>query len=310
MLDKIPVSQVAASSNLSKQYISQVKNGQRPPSQKLLDFLAQYHRPKNQDRNYFSLFMRSRLAADLSPNTIRFYESILTRFFQEVEVDNATQSTIEKFLLQFKNPGNRARYFQVIKTFFIWRERLFDLSNPVRHMKAPKIGRLILTSLSEDQVRTLMQSTECLRDKAIIALFVESGLRLAELTGIKPEDINWTDYNIKVLGKGRKEALAPFGALSEDYLKQWLSQHNPNGNIWGLNAWGITSMLRRLEAKTGITCNPHTFRRTFAVLLRKAGIDTMTIKELGRWESLEMVQRYTRSFSFQDSMKFYRSPLS
>jgi site-specific recombinase XerD len=69
-------------------------------------------------------------------------------------------------------------------------------------------------------------------------------------------------------------------------------------------------MLRRLEAKSGITCNPHTFRRTFAVLLRKAGVDTMTIKELGRRESLEMVQRYTRSFSFQDSMKFYKSPLS
>ena len=69
-------------------------------------------------------------------------------------------------------------------------------------------------------------------------------------------------------------------------------------------------MLRRLEAKTGITCNAHVFRRTFAVLLRKAGIDTMTIKELGRWESLEMVQRYTRSFAFEDSMKFYKSPLS
>ncbi len=39
-------------------------------------------------------------------------------------------------------------------------------------------------------------------------------------------------------------------------------------------------MLRRLEIETGLICNPHTFRRTFAVLLRKAGIDTMTIKEL------------------------------
>lgn len=69
-------------------------------------------------------------------------------------------------------------------------------------------------------------------------------------------------------------------------------------------------MLRRLEAKTGITCNPLTFRRTFAVLPRKAGIDTMTIKELGRRESMEMGQRYTRAFSFQGSIEFYRSPLS
>ena len=69
-------------------------------------------------------------------------------------------------------------------------------------------------------------------------------------------------------------------------------------------------MLRRLEEETGIMCNPHVFRRTFACLMRKAGVDTMTIKELGRWESLEMVERYTRSFDFNDSLKFYRGPLS
>ena len=115
----------------------------------------------------------------------------------------------------------------------------------------------------------------------------------------------------KVLGKGRKESYAPFGELSEQYLKDWLTHYSPDGgNIWGLNSWGIVSMLRRLEEKTGLPCNPHTFRRTFACLLRKAGVDTMTIKDLGRWESLEMVQRYTRSVSFHNSLKFYKAPLS
>ena len=69
-------------------------------------------------------------------------------------------------------------------------------------------------------------------------------------------------------------------------------------------------MLRRLEAATGLPCNPHTFRRTFACLLRKAGVDTMTIKDPGRWESIEMVQRYTRSVSFHDSLKLCKAPLS
>ena len=119
-----------------------------------------------------------------------------------------------------------------------------------------------------------------------------------------------TGRTIRVMGKGRKEALAPFGELSEGYLKAWLAQYQPNGNIWGLNKWGITSMLRRLEADCGLPCNPHTFRRTFACLLRKAGVDTMTIKDLGRWESLEMVQRYTRSVTFNDALKFYKAPLS
>jgi integrase len=56
----------------------------------------------------------------------------------------------------------------------------------------------------------------------------------------------------------------------------------PNGNIWGLNQSGIASTLKRLEADTGLPCNPHTFRQTFACLLRKSRVDTMTIKDLGR----------------------------
>ncbi|MFC2002892.1 tyrosine-type recombinase/integrase [Chloroflexota bacterium] len=113
----------------------------------------------------------------------------------------------------------------------------------------------------------------------------------------------------KLVGKGRKEAYAPFGTLSEGYLREWLTQYKPNGKIWDINTWGINIMLRRLKAKTGLPCNPHTFRRTFACLLRKQGVDCLTIKDLGRWESLEMVQRYTRSISFQDCLKFYKGVL-
>ncbi|MCP4610676.1 MAG: site-specific integrase [Planctomycetes bacterium] len=54
-------------------------------------------------------------------------------------------------------------------------------------------------------------------------------------------------------------------------------------------------MLRRLEGRTCLPCNSHNFRRTFACLLRKTGVDTMTIKDFGRWESLDIVQHYTRS---------------
>lgn len=132
----------------------------------------------------------------------------------------------------------------------------------------------------------LIGRANLIRNKAIITLFTESGLRLTELENVKLEDIDWQSRIIKVLGKWEKEAYAPFGGLSEKYLTEWLAQYRTDGNIWGMNKWGITSMLRRLEKETGLPCNPHTFRRTFACLLRKAGVDTMTIKDLGRWESL------------------------
>ena len=244
---------------------------------------------------------------EVSPGTEQFYRIKLSRFLAEVNADAAQRQDIELFLLQFSNPGNRHAYYRAIKTFYNWREETFGLPSPMKYVRAPRLGKLILPSLNQEQVTLLLNNVGNVRDKTIIALFTESGLRLSELTNIKLQDINWKSRAIRVMGKGRKEAFAPFGKLTEKYLKEWLALYEPNGNVWGLNRWGIISMLRRLEASTGLSCNPHTFRRTFACLLRKAGLDVMTIKDLGRWESLEMVQRYTRSVTFQDSLKLYQS---
>ena len=129
----------------------------------------------------------------------------------------------------------------------------------MKKVKAPRLGKLILPSLNREQVSELLDKVDNVRDKAIIALFTESGLRLSELASIKPQDIDWEIGTVKIIEKGRKEALAPFGRKTELYLGAWLSEYQPNGNIWGLNKWGIISMLRRLESCTGLPCNPHTF---------------------------------------------------
>ena len=310
LLATLTVTELAELSGFSKSYISQVKHGKSPASPKLLNAIEQYIiETRKPNKDLYQLFMQSRLAKGISPTTVRFYEVKLGRFFIEVDADKATQHHIEKFLLQFANLGNRHDYHQAIKTFYIWREHSFGLQNPMKNMPAPKVGKLILPSLTTDQVKTLLDKAEGERDKAIISLFTESGLRLSELTNIKLQDIDWDNHTVKVLGKGNKEGYAPFGTLSEQYLKGWLSQYQPNGNIWGLSKWGISIMLRRLEQRVGFPCNPHTFRRTFACLLRKAGVDSMVIKDLGRWESIGMVQRYTRSVTFNDSLKFYKAPL-
>jgi len=260
--------------------------------------------------DYRHLFLQSRQAMEVSPGTLSFYRVKLGRFLSELDADTAQRQDIEAFLLQFKNPGNRHAYYRAVKTFYNWRAETFGLPSPVKHIKAPRLSKLILPSLTRDEVLKLLEATKCVRDKAIISMFTESGLRLSELASIQSDNINWTNRTIRVIGKGRKEAVAPFGPLTESYLRAWLGEYQADGNnIWDLNTWGISSMLRRLKQVTGLPCNPHTFRRTFACLLRKAGVDTMTIKELGRWESLEMVQRYTRSVTFDDSLKFYKAPL-
>jgi integrase len=266
--------------------------------------------PAETGTDYLGLFLQSRRAIEVTPGSLTYYKVKLRRFMTDVDVDAARERDIECFLVQFSNPGNRHAYYRAIKTFYNWRERVFGFPSPMKKMSAPRLAKLILPSLDREQVLILIEHAQNIRDKAIISLFTESGLRLSELENISPEEIDWNRHVVRVIGKGRKEGFAPFGERTGKYLKEWLSQCKPAGNIWGINRWGIVSMLRRLEKETGIKCNSHTFRRSFACLLRKAGVDVLTIKDLGRWESLEMVQRYTRSVNFDDSMKFYKAPLS
>jgi len=177
-------------------------------------------------------------------------------------------------------------------------------------VEAPKLEKKILPSLTLEQLESLIDQAECTRDKAIISLFADSGLRLMELSIINPANIDWDKKLIKVKCKGGKEALAPFGTRTEKLLKEWLSRYTAKGRLWDISYWGINIMLCRLKKRTGLPCNPHTFRRTFASILAKRGIDSLHIMRLGRWESIQMVERYTRSVRFDDGLKFYKAPLS
>ena len=322
LLKKLSVSQISELSNLSKSYISQVKHGKRPPSEKLLQALSDFYGTTRQGKreamlcSAIDLFLQSRRDG-LSPCTIYgFYRQYLLIAIPVLGL-TPTPSAISAFIGSLPcSPGGKHAYFRAMRAFYNWLyspKSGFDLKhreNPMTWVEAPKVPKVILPSLSKEQVELLIEKTHDTRGKAIIALLTESGLRLSELAYIEMCDIDWQNRIIKTVGKCNKEGYAPFGPMSEEYLRAWLAEFRPNGdNIWGLNKWAIVSMLKRLREETGMPCNPHTFRRTFACLLRKAGVDTMTIKDLGRWECLEMVQRYTRSVSFNDSLKFYKPPL-
>jgi integrase/recombinase XerC len=230
---------------------------------------------------------------------------------------NVTGQDIAHFLdsLQCSGGGKHA-YYRALRAFYNWLYspksgyRLNPQENPVLAVDTPKVEKRILPSLTPQELDYLIDEVESVRDKAIISLFADSGLRLSELANINPHNIDWDNRLIKVVCKGNKEGLAPFGVRTESLLKEWLYQYQGDGRLWDLNMWGIEDMLKRLKAETGLPCNAHTFRRTFASILAKRGVDSLHIMRLGRWESIAMVERYTRSVRFEDSLKFYKAPLS
>jgi integrase/recombinase XerD len=248
----------------------------------------------------------------LSSRTIEFYECCLKPFVLDYEL---TTDGINQFLRDRKCGNGKHGYYRAIRAFCNWLYRNgYVKSNPIEKVDPPKQSRRILPYLNEDQVAYILEQADSGRDKAIISLFVESGIRLNELVNIKMKDIDWKDCTVMVIGKGKKQRKAPFGKRTEELMQSYLKVNrvkkvskNIYINIWGMNRRGIMIMLYRLHKQTGVPCNPHTFRRTFASNLHRHGLDVEHIMRLGGWESLDMVLRYTRGVKFEESLKLYRN---
>ena len=262
-----------------------------------------------------SNFLKSRREG-LSLNTIDFYEGYLRRASGVISL-RVTNQDIARFLKSLScTDGGKHAYYRTLRAFYNWLYStksgygLKASDNPILGVDAPKEGGKILPSLALEQVEYIIDRAGCARDRAIVSLFNDSGLRLKELTDIVPKNIDWDRRLIKVKVKGGKEGYALFGARTETLLKEWLKEYTANGRLWNIGDEGISDMLERLSVKTGITFTAHTFRRTFASILAKRGVDSLHIKRLGRWESMAMVEHYTRSVKFEDSMRFYTAIVS
>ena len=161
----------------------------------------------------------------VSPRTLRYYRERLSKFFNAVDYIQATRQDAQKYLNSIppnqNGFGTRHASYRAIKAFYRWLNSEYGITNITEKIPAPILTKPILPTLEKEQVFYLIEKARSTRDKAIIALFTESGLRLSELVNIKPNYINWKNRTIRVMCKGRKEGLAAFGEFTERYLKNW-----------------------------------------------------------------------------------------
>ena len=234
------------------------------------------------------------------------------RFVTEkgISLPNVKRDDIRQFISSVNGVWNKHSHFRAIRAFYNWLERegYIPLS-PCHRMQPPKLPKKVMPRPAIAEIMRLLEALGSPRDKAIICLFVDTGFRLSELAGIKPQDIDWETQTVKVWGKGAKQRKGRFGDVTARYLRQHLASYSPNGNVWGLTADGIAAMLKRLHRKTGIVCNPHSFRRTWVIETIKNGTNLLDAQILGGWESLEMVKRYAREVTSEDAISRYKPVL-
>jgi len=243
-------------------------------------------------------FLASR-AQGISQRTLEFYRDILYRF---IGID-LTSKGINSWLTSLNLGNARLNYYNATKVFCNWLHKSGKINdNPINLVNRPINKKVILPAITRDQLDILLNATDNSRYKCILKLFFDSGCRLSELVGIKDTDFDGIKRTVIVSGKtGQRKA--PFGRDTGEMLQQWFSKHK----TFELNKYGVQSMLRRLETKTGIECNAHTFRRGFANAQFKKGLSTRVVMQLGGWQDIKTVEKYSKQFSQEDALDLYFS---
>jgi site-specific recombinase XerD len=255
------------------------------------------------------LFCAAKQAEGLSPRSIAWYRMILDRligrFGGERPVDELPPAELRAWLVDRRAtlaPISVAGYVRGLRAFGNWLlgDELAE-ARVLRTLARPRVPRIIKEPLADDDLRRLLAAADT-RDRAILLLLVDTGLRVSEAAGIRVGDLR-PDGSIKVMGKGAKERIVPVGSAARRAIGQYLdgrAELNRDGPLFlgqsgeGLTLTGIQQLLKRLPARAGVNarCNPHRFRHTFAHRYLVNGGDVFTLQQILGHTSLEMVRRY------------------
>jgi integrase/recombinase XerD len=217
-------------------------------------------------------------------------------------------STRETDLLAYmaeRHAGTRAttanRRLTVFKRYFRWaaRERLVD-ADPTLRLQAARQPLRVPKTLSEAQVEALLQAPDSetalgLRDRAMLELMYASGLRVSELVGLKTVQLSLNEAVLRVMGKGSRERLVPFGGEAQAWLQRYLGaaravilSGGSSDALFvtrlgeGMSRQMFWRLVKRYAVQAGVSAplSPHTLRHAFATHLLNHGADLRAVQLL------------------------------
>lgn len=276
-----------------------------------------------------------------SPHTVANYLMDLRQFivlvwgtaarppFRWAEVDKFAG---RRYLMSFQKAGSQPattrRKLSSLRSFFrfLIREEYLK-SSPLGGLALPKKARRLPEVLSVDEVRRLLEAPQqgepvegknrawisCARwrDTAILETIYSTGMRLAELTGLRDDQVDLLSGVVRVRGKGKKERLCPLGRPATKALQQYWEEREAMRAVWGqrgrppavfLNQHGgpltprsVERMMKKYLRVAGLNPerSPHALRHSFATHLLDAGADLRSVQELLGHASLSTTQIYT-----------------
>lgn len=266
------------------------------------------HNKERQD--YVELFLSAKRIEGCSEKSLKYYRATICAMLESVgkDIKQIVTDDLRIYLTDYQNKNQASRVTvdnirRILSSFFSWLEdEDYIIKSPVRRIHRIKTTKSIKETYSDEALELMRDESGTLRDLAMIDLLASTGMRVGEMVLLNKDDIDFTERECIVLGKGDKERVVYFDARTKIHLRNYIeSRCDDNPALFvslkapynRLQIGGVEVRLRELGRRLEINkVHPHKFRRTLATVAIDKGMPIEQLQRLLGHQKIDTTLQY------------------
>lgn len=262
------------------------------------------------NEEYLNKFLEAKKIEGCSERTIKYYKVTVEQLLKKVlhPIRKVTTEQMREYLVDYQKINNCGKTTidnvrRNISSFFSWlEEEDYILKSPMRRIHKIRAEKLVKNVITDEDIERLRDGCDCLRDVAMIDLLYSTGIRVGELVRLNRADINFSERECVVFGKGDKERRVYFDAKSKIHLINYLkSRIDDNPALFvsldkpynRLKISGVEIRLRQLGKKLHLDrVHPHKFRRSMATRAIDKGMPIEQVQKILGHSQIDTTMQY------------------
>lgn len=273
---------------------------------------AENEAPKTEISNdeFLKMFLDAKRIEGCSYRTIKYYRVTIEHLLKNVisPIRKITTEMMRAYLVDYQKINNCGKTTvdnirRNISSFFSWlEEEDYILKSPMRRIHKIKTQKTVKNIISDEEIEKLRDNCKNIRDTAMIDLLYSTGIRVGELVKLNIEDIDFSERECVVFGKGDKERRVYFDAKSKIHLKNYIESrkdNNPalfvtlNAPYDRLKISGVEIRIRELGRMLNLEkVHPHKFRRTMATRAIDKGMPIEQVQKILGHSQIDTTMQY------------------
>ena len=265
---------------------------------------------EKQEQDLLALFLAAKRIEGCSEKSLKYYQATTQAMLDGIgkPIKEIVTEDIRQYLTNYQRERHSSRVTidnirRILSSFFSWLEdEDYILKSPVRRIHKVKTVSNIKETYSDETLELMRDSCSEMRDLAMIDLLASTGMRVGEMVLLNRDDVDFTERECVVFGKGDKERMVYFDARTKLHLQDyWESRSDDNPALIvslkapfnRLSIGGVETRLRELGRQLGVhKVHPHKFRRTLATMAIGKGMPIEQLQQLLGHKRIDTTLQY------------------